>query len=175
MMGGGTMPLRKAERVEIGARRPRRGELGASVVEMALASTILFAFIVGIMSMSLAIYSYHYISEAAREGTRYAIVRGSSAGAACSSYTSGACTASSANIQTYVKSLGFPGINGNNMTVNPSWSAYPTGVTCTPSASCNNPGNLVTVNIVYTFPIHVPFVRASAFTLNSTAAMVISQ
>ncbi len=156
-------------------RRARSSELGSSIVEMALASTILFAFIIGIMMMSLGVYSYHYISEAAREGTRYAIVRGSSAGSACVTYSSSACIASSANIQSYVKSLGFPGINANNMIVNPSWSAYPTGVSCTPSASCNNPGNLVTVNVHYTFPVHVPFVPSSTFTLNSTAAMVISQ
>jgi Flp pilus assembly protein TadG len=171
-MGGGG---RATGPVTVHHRRLARGEHGASVVEMALASSILFSFVIGIMVMSLGIYSYHYISEAAREGTRYAIVRGSSAGLACASYSSSACIASSANIQNYVKSLGYPGINPANMTITPGWSAYPTGVTCTPSASCNNPGNLVSVHVLYTFPVHVPFVPATTFTLNSTAAMVISQ
>lgn len=127
------------------------------------------------MVMSLAVYSYHLISEAAREGTRYAIVRGSSAGSACATYASSGCVASSANIQNYVKNLGFPGINSAHMTVTPSWSAYPTGVSCTPSASCNNPGNLIKVHVRYTFPVSIPFAPSSTLTLNSTAAMVISQ
>ena len=48
-------------------RRARR-ECGSSLVEMALAGVVLFSFIFGIMVMSLTIYSYHFISEAARGG-----------------------------------------------------------------------------------------------------------
>jgi Flp pilus assembly protein TadG len=147
-------------------------ERGSSMVEMALACVILFSITFGIMNMSLAIYAYHFISEAARDGTRYAIVRGSSAGVACTSYTSHGCNASSANISDYVKNLSFPGINSAYMTVTTTRSAYPTGVTCSPSASCDNPGNLVTVAVQYKFPMSIPFVASKTLTLSSTAAMV---
>jgi Flp pilus assembly protein TadG len=158
-------------------RRRGSDDRGATLVELALSSIILFSFVFGIMDMSLAIYGYHFISEAAREGTRYAIVRGSTAGGgtACASYTSGNCQATSAQVQQYVKSFSFPGISEGLMTVTPSWSAYPVGVACTPSASCNNPGNLVTVLVQYQFPVNIPFVKHKTLTMNSTSAMVISQ
>jgi Flp pilus assembly protein TadG len=161
-------------------RRRASDESGATLVELALCSVILFAFVFGILEMSLAIYGYHFISDAAREGTRYAIVRGWTApsvgGTACASYTSGACTASSAQIQQYVKSKSFPGIVQADMTVTPSWSTYPGGVACTaPSSTCNIPGNLVTVQVQYAYPISIPFMVTRTITMNSTAAMVISQ
>jgi Flp pilus assembly protein TadG len=161
-------------------RRRASDERGATLVEVALCSVILFAFVFGIMDMSLAIYGYHFISDAAREGTRYAIVRGwdapSVAGTACASYTSSACTVSSAQIQQYVKSFSFPGVSEGLMTVTPSWSTYPGGVACTPpSATCNIPGNLVTVHVQYAFPIAIPFMTHRTLTMNSTSAMVISQ
>ena len=164
----------------VSAARLAADDSGATMVEFALSAVILFTFIFGILDMSLAVYGYHYASEAAREGTRYAIVRGWTAssvdGTACASYTNGACTASSAQIQQYVKSLSFPGIDSSLMTVTPSWSKYPSGTACTaPSASCNVPGNVVTVQVQYAFPLTIPFISARTLTMTSTSAMVISQ
>jgi len=156
-------------------QRRTRGERGSAILETALSMVILLTFIFGVMEGGLALYSYHFISEAAREGTRYAIVRGSSAGPACTAPGPPTCAAQTADIQTYVQNLGFPGINPANMTVTPAWSVYPAGGTCTPSASCNNPGNLVTVTVQYNFPLTVPFVPAHTYSLTSTSAMVISQ
>jgi Flp pilus assembly protein TadG len=51
---------------------------GSNVVKMAVVSPVLFAMLFGIVEISLALYTYNYVSDAAREGTRYAIVRGSS-------------------------------------------------------------------------------------------------
>ena len=162
------------------ARRQSSDESGATMVEFALSAIVLFIFIFGILDMSLAVYGYHYASEAAREGTRYAIVRGWTAptvdGTLCVSYTNGACMATSTQIQQYVKSLSFPGINSSLMTVTPSWSTYPGGAACTaPSSTCNVPGNLVTVQVQYAFPLTIPFISARTLTMTSTSAMVISQ
>lgn len=156
-------------------RRPLHDEEGQTIVETAMSLIILLTFMFGVWEAGLALYSYHFISEAAREGTRYAIVRGSSLGTNCTAPGPPTCIAQTADIQTYVKFLGFPGINPANMMVTPSWSAYPTGTTCTPSASCNNPGNLVTVMVQYSFPLIVPFVPAHTFTMTSQSAMIISQ
>ncbi|HEY4382660.1 MAG TPA: TadE/TadG family type IV pilus assembly protein [Acidobacteriaceae bacterium] len=157
-------------------RRRVSEDKGATLVELALSSIVLFSFVFGIMDMSLGIYAYHFISEAAREGTRYAIVRGASAGGGttCASYASGNCQATSTQIQSYVKSLSFPGISAANMTVTPSWSAYTAGATCG-VGGCNYPGDLVTVAVRYSFPVNIPFVSHRTLTLNSTAAMVIAQ
>ncbi len=152
------------------ARERRSGEDGATLVEMALSALLLLAFIFGVMEICLALYSYHYISEAAREGTRYAIVRGYS----CNSWAS-ACPASASDIQNYVKGLGYPGIDPSRMTVTPTWSAYASGFSCPPAPSpCNSIGNLITIQVRYNFPLSVPFVSLSSISMSSTSAMVIS-
>jgi Flp pilus assembly protein TadG len=150
-----------------------RGDEGSAIMETAMSSIILLTFMLGVMETGFVLYSYYFISEAAREGTRYAIVRGSSAGLACASYNSLGCQATTANIQNHVKNLGFPGINPNNMTVTVANAGYPAGVTCSPSASCNNPGNLVTVTVQYNYPLNVPFIPPHTFAMSSTAAMII--
>lgn len=150
-----------------------RNDRGATIVEVALSATLLFTVVIGIMEVSMAIYTYHYISEAAREGTRFASVRGTS----CPTYggLSAPCpVTTSAEIQTYVYDLNYPGINPKNMTVTAAWSAYPAGGTCTPSALCNNPGNLVAVTVQYQFPLSIPFFKISTITMSSTSKMVIS-
>ena len=139
------------------------------MVEMAISMVILLTIVFGIIKMCMALYTYHYISEAAREGTRFAIVRGS----ACAS-PGYECGATSSQIQTFVQGLGYPGIDPSAMTVNTAWSAYPTGGTCV-SAGCNGPGDLVTVTVKYNFPLVIPFVPSRTLSMSSSSAMVISQ
>ena len=50
---------------------------GQTLVETALSIAALLMFIIGSAEIGLAAYSYHFISDASREATRYAIVRGS--------------------------------------------------------------------------------------------------
>ena len=145
-------------------------EHGSTLIETAVSLVLLLTVVFGIMEVGWALYTYHFISEAAREGTRYAIVRGSSCAASGSLCTD----ASQANIQSYIENLGFLGINSGNMTVTATWPT--TGAACTPSASpCNNPGNLVQVTVAYKFPLSIPFVKASTINMSSTSEMVISQ
>jgi Flp pilus assembly protein TadG len=161
----------------LGLRGPapqRRGgtlsEHGSALIETALSLSLLFALVFGIMEIGWALYTYHFISEAAREGTRYAMVRGSSCAAAGSLCTD----VSQTDIQNYVKNLGFPGINSSDMTVTAAWPS--TGAACTPSTTpCNNPGNLVQVTVAYQFPLSIPFVGASTINMSSLSEMVISQ
>ena len=61
------------------------------------------------------------------------------------------------------------------MTVTTIWTAYPTGSPCTPSSTCNNPGNLATVRASYSFPLSIPFGPTRTLTMTSTSEMVISQ
>lgn len=144
-------------------------EQGSSLVEMALTMVILLMILFGLIEMCLALYTYHFISDAAREGSRFAMVRGS----ACAppGYE---CNATAAQIQTYVQGLGFPGINPANMTVTTTWSAYPAGATCS-VLGCNGPGDLVTVTVSYNFPLAIPFVPTNILAMSSTSSMVISQ
>jgi hypothetical protein len=141
-------------------------DYGSASIEFAVSASVLFMTMIGLMKMCLAIYTYHYVAEAAREGTRYAMVRGSS--------TSPAAT--STDIQTYVQNLAYPGISASAMTVTPSWIAFPAGRVCTPSTNpCNNPGDVVKVVVSYAFPLAIPFRASNTYTMTSTSEMVISQ
>jgi Flp pilus assembly protein TadG len=162
-------------------QRSSRGEEGSAIIETALSIVVLFTFLIGIMETGLALYSYHFIADAAREGARYAIVRGHTAGtlpcAAPPNYAT--CIAqggiNTGDIATYVKTLGFPGINPSYMAVTSTWSQYVHGTTCPTLGPCNSPGNLVTVIVTYNFPLNLPFFPPKAFAMSSTAAMIIQQ
>jgi Flp pilus assembly protein TadG len=151
--------------------RSVRGEEGSAIMETAMSFLMLISFMLLIMETGFLLYSYHFISEAAREGTRYAIVRGSTAGSACANYSSLECQASPTDVQNYVKNLGF--LNPANMTVTPTWSAFTSGSSCPGTGPCNSPGNLVTVRVQYNFTLSVPVIPAKTYTLSSTAAMII--
>src|SRR5690242_3798419 len=105
--------------------------------------TLLLTLLFGIIEVGLMLYSYHFISNAAREGTRYAIVRGSSWGTACGTYASSGCTATTTQIQQYVLHLGFPGIDHTKLSVTPSSSLTVGGSACSPFNSCNSASNVV--------------------------------
>jgi Flp pilus assembly protein TadG len=153
-------------------------EEGSSLVETALSSSIVLALIFGILQMSLALYSYDCICEAAREGSRYAMVRGSASCTNTSNLTN--CNASADQVQTYVKSLGFPGLNSAaymhvlTIWLNASAAKPTTWVDCSP-AVCNGPGNLVQVQVTYQLPLSIPFWHSTVLSLGSTSQMVIAQ
>lgn len=146
-------------------------EQGSAMVEFALSAILLITVIFGVMAISVALYSYNVVSEAAREGTRYAIVRGSK----CNSFAS-ACPAKvdGSDVQAYLRSLTYPGIKPANLTAASVYSSIG-GAVCTPSASCNNPGNQVKVSVTYSFPLVIPFVPARTLSMTNSAQMVISQ
>jgi Flp pilus assembly protein TadG len=145
-------------------------DLAAATVEFALSLVLHCALLLGVMEASLGVYAFHFTAEAAREATRYASVRGSSCVGSAS-----ACPAQPSDIQTYVQGLVYPGINPAAMTATTTWSAFPSGTACSPSSSCNNPGNLVTIRILYKFPFSVPLLPSNLWAVTSSSAMVISQ
>ena len=82
---------------------------GATLVEMALACSALLCVLFGIIEMCFALYTYDFVSEAAREGTRYAIIRGSTSCGPNPNFPD--CNlnpTTSTAIQTYLRGLGFP-------------------------------------------------------------------
>ena len=182
----GPQPLR-------GWRSRLRGESGSTLVETALSITILLVLVVGILDACLMVYSYHFISNAAREGARYAIVRGNtwaqppwgdgSTAVPCASYTDAGCTASAQNIDDYVKSLTFPGIDTNNISTTTDSYIFNKGGTtsdCKPTTGstppkCNAAGNLIEVKVQYNFATFIPFIPSRFLTMTSTARMIISQ
>jgi Flp pilus assembly protein TadG len=154
------------------SRHAAGAEDGSAAIEMAVSIPALLFVIVGLMKICLAVYSYHYVSEASREGARYAIVRG----ATCGTTFASACPASSDDISTYVKALTYPAINPSLMTVTTTWAGFPTGVACAPVVTpCNNPGNMVTITVQYSFPLSIPFRSTQTLNMTSTASGIIAQ
>jgi Flp pilus assembly protein TadG len=151
-----------------------RSDEGATLVEFALSCSILCMMLFGIIEVSLAVYTYDFVSEAARDGARYAIVRGIK----CAGMTD--CNATPAQIQTHVQSLNYPAINTGNLTVTTTWlsaaAAPPNMVWSSCSgAGCNKIGNAVNVQVQYPFQFNVPFSPVLTIHMSNTSQMVIAQ
>lgn len=144
---------------------------GSTLVEMALSSAVLLTAMVGILQLSLMLYCYHFLSFAAREGARYAIVRGSdsclTAGVSMSNISDCNDT-TGAGIVSHVQSLNFPGINWARCTpANPCvFVSWPKGV--------NTPGSPVRVQIKYPYTLIVPWFRPLSVPISSTSQMLIA-
>jgi len=170
--------------IQRNAKRLRAGEHvhriciqeGAALVETALASAVFLALLFGIIQIAFALYTYDFVSEGAREGTRYAIVRGSTSCTNTPNLTN--CNATAGQIQTYVKGLGFPGISSSNLTVTTTWctaSAQPTTWSSCSSGTSKAPGNAVNVVVTYALPLSIPFWKSQSVNISSTSQMIIAQ
>jgi Flp pilus assembly protein TadG len=138
---------------------------GQTLVETAICVSVLLTVTFGIMGAGLALYTYNIVCEAARDGSRYAMVHGSS----CSG-----CVATNASVQSYVRGLGYPAVSASNLSVNATWPD--SGTSCTPSVSpCDNPGNNVMVTVTYQLPWSIPFMPSSTLSLTSTSEVIIAQ
>lgn len=142
-------------------RRLAAREDGSALIEFAVTLPVLFTLLFCFMELCLALYTRDLISECAREGTRYAMVRGAS----CTTYPgSASCTVTAAQVETYVMGLGRPNIAGGTMSVNAS---YPNGTQAV--------GSPVSVTVNYAFPISMPFVHALSINMSSSSQMTIIQ
>lgn len=155
---------------------------GSATLEMAVSSTVLFAMLFGISQMSIALYSYHFVADAARQATRYAMVRGSTCSTNTPNLTN--CNITQDEIQTYVQSLHYPGIRTANLTATILWCQASTTNNRTTWAACTAgtskaPGNEVYVNVSYKMAIHIPFANnwtgKNLLSTSSSSQMVISQ
>ena len=182
-------------------QRGRRDE-ASSLVEMALVSALVFLpTIFGIIQFSFALYTYNFVNMAARQATRYAVVRGapscliSNTFPDCNLGPSGGSnpttTSGSAALQTYVQSLAYPGIDTSKLTVTATWlnKVVSTGTngyskttwsgSCTTTdtylQACNTPGDAVQVQVVYLFPLNIPFWKSATLNLTATSQMVINE
>ena len=142
--------------------RARRGQ---STTEFAMSVTVFLTLLFSVMQMARTLYTYTWVAYAARSGTRYGIVHGSS------SSTPSQATAT-ANIQSLVQGLAAqvgpanihcPVASPNDLCVITTW---------TPN---NQPGSTVQVQVVYNFQYTIPLLTSATRALTSTSKMVISQ
>jgi hypothetical protein len=150
------------------------GEEGQSMVEFGLAIIPMVVFVVGVMQVCLAAYTHEYISELAREGSRYAAFHGSncilSSGGSCTvTDTTGSAYGSFPSVDNYVKGIGLPNLGGGSVNV----------VTTYPGANGEAPGgtppDTVKVVVTYAFPYNIPLMPKKTLTMSSTSTMTIVQ
>jgi Flp pilus assembly protein TadG len=157
----------------------RGSETGSVMVEFALTVILLFLMLFGIIDFSRALYTYHFVSNAARTATRWAMVNGADCNldSTCNGtapMNSG--PASTTDVQNYVKGLTPPGIDPNQITT--TACGVVGGGTCAASPpSCtisNGAGCTVKVTVSYNFGFLVPLVYKNGITLHSTSQMIIA-
>jgi Flp pilus assembly protein TadG len=161
-----------------------KDEEGSSLVEFALIFLVMMAMMLGIIDFCRAAYSYHFVSEAAREATRWAAVNGATCGPPPAGDNSCNGTAPMNNgpatetdIQTYVTNLTPPGIDSTKITTTATWPVQANGPTVC-STTKNEPGCTVDVNVTYTFSFIFPLVykvfsSTGTITLSSSSEMII--
>lgn len=117
------------------------------MVEFALSILVTFFVVFWIWEMVMAVYTYAVLSDAAKEGVRYAIVHGTRLGAAnCSG--PGCTDATAANVISVVNdyaSYSLHDISAINTTVNYYDPAPPT------AAASADPGVMVVVSVRYNY------------------------
>jgi Flp pilus assembly protein TadG len=152
-------------------RRTHR-ERGSVAVETALVMAVALMLVLGIMVFSLLMFDYHTVASMARQGARWAMVRG----ATCTQsgeVGEANCPATEAEIQTYVQGLSLGNMTPSSVTVTPAWAAE-NG--CSGYANNNGPGCQVAITVSYPFTLSLPLVRLPPnITLSSTSTMIISQ
>jgi Flp pilus assembly protein TadG len=150
--------------------RPRHSQRGSTMIEFVLVAGALLALCFGIIDFGRALYTYSFITTVAREGTRWAAVRGSNS-CTNSGSTLSDCNASVAQIQSYVQSLSEGATSPSQMTVTPTWS----NCTVLANGAVNAPGCLVSVNVTYSFKFMLPFMPKSSIPFSTSSQLAISQ
>jgi Flp pilus assembly protein TadG len=145
----------------------RRAERGSSLVEQALVLTFLLAVLFGIIDFGRALYTYHFVSNAAREATRWASVRGTK------SQLPGS-PVGQPDVQAFVANVAGMGLDPTKITTTATWTPAPYDAGGCKGA-VNSPGCLVEVQVKYQYTFMFPFLPASPFTMQSTSQMIISQ
>lgn len=154
-------------------RRKSRPAGGNALTEFALVLPLVLTGIFGVIDFGRALYTYHFVSNAAREATRWASVRGETCNR--SAYPS-ACPAGQIDVQDFVASIAPLGIEKtpSKLLVDTQW-VVPPGKTNSCNKFKNNPGCAVQVQVTYNFKFVLPFLPASTYPMKSTSEMIISQ
>jgi Flp pilus assembly protein TadG len=151
----------------------RASERGTTLLESAVMISVLLLMMFGVVGFGTALYTYHFVSNTAREATRWASVRGSSCPQNLPAL-SGGCPAADSDVNTYVQNLSTGiGLDPTKVTTTTTWVAPPNNLAACASQH-NSPGCVVKVQVQYSFQFLFPLLP-SGFTMQSTSQMVISQ
>src|SRR5208282_160372 len=162
--------------------KPHSKSSGSTLVEFAIVSTLLFTMMFGIIDFGRGVYAYHYVSNTAREASRFASLRGTASCKAPRTFpTDVDCPTQATDVSNYVycgpsaANCPAPGLDHTGIYINSAaTSAQPgyllvtttwPGTLGTGSGNCvvgttgtnKDPGCEVIVNVQYVFGFDVPF------------------
>ncbi|MFZ0657987.1 MAG: TadE/TadG family type IV pilus assembly protein [Candidatus Binataceae bacterium] len=138
-----------SERTKMTARRRSRGQ---ATTEFAIVGAVFLTLLLGMIEFSAAMYAYDFVSYAASQTARYAMVRGSTS----------ASPATLSQLQTYAQGLA-SGLNPANLSTSAAW---------TPN---NQPGSLVRVTVQYNFQFVGGLFPSATFPFTDTVQMRIAR
>jgi Flp pilus assembly protein TadG len=139
-------------------KKVKKAERGTTMVETAVVMSVLLAFMFGIIDFGRATYTYAFVAQLARQGARWAMVRGSQ----CTGVTPCPAQSGSSDITTYIRSLSNGATDATQLTANLN---LPNG---------NAPGSVAEVTVSYPFCFMLSSLPAGTFTMSSTSEMIIS-
>jgi hypothetical protein len=144
---------------------------GTALTEFALILPFLLTGIFGVIEFGRALYTYHFVSDAAREASRWASVRG----LGCTAYPQFCPATPDVDVPNYVKSIAPPGIDtsSSKLLVVSFWVKPPGNRNA--CRRLGDPGCAVRVQITYNFSFVLPFLPKGTFPMKSTSEMIISQ
>jgi Flp pilus assembly protein TadG len=136
------------------------------MVEFAIVAPIFFLILFAILDFGRYVYYVQVLNNAAREGTRYAIVHGADS----LSSTGPPDDPSGADVIDVVReyAIGVLGVDDASMlTITPTWGTPP----ATPD---NNRGTKVTVEVAYAFRALIPLVPIPPISVRGASTLVIN-
>lgn len=146
----------------IDSRGRLRGLLrGQTYAEFMMVVLPTISLIFGIFSFGMIIYTYNFLSNAARDAVRYAIVHGSKS----------LSPATADTLQTFVRDEA-KDINPSSITVTSCWNPQTPPNQCPGPTGNNAPGKVVSVSVSYSYHPFYPFSTVT-LPLTSSAQMVI--
>lgn len=160
-------------------RRRESGERGSTLFEFAMVAVITLVLMFGMIDLARALYSYHFVTTAAREAARYASVRGQ---LCSSSVNPPPCPAQTSDIQNFVTAITPQGIDSSNVQTTPQ--AGPNTMTVCGGAPPFYPGCVFSVTVQYRFNWIFPIsfynlspvnFQAGTILMSSTSEMVQSR
>ncbi|WP_117233165.1 TadE/TadG family type IV pilus assembly protein [Vibrio maerlii] len=143
----------------VSARFSRHRQSGVTIVEFSIVALVFFLLLFATVEGARYIYSQTAVAHAAREGVRYAIVRGNDA--AKDSLRADDAPASKDQISSFVNQRS----SLNGLTVTTTWNLDSDDVPIKDS------GQPVTVSVSYQFQSAVPFIPSANLTSASTGVI----
>lgn len=134
---------------------------GATMAETAMVMTLLLMLLFGVIDFGRAMYTYAFVTQLARQGARWAIVRGGY----CSRLDRCPAQSGSADVQPYIQSLSEGATNASKLSATLSFPSC---------GGSNTPGCSAQVTVSYPFTFMLPFLPNGTFNVASTSRMVIS-